>query len=223
MKWDIRQVEKTDSTNSDLLRKHPNLKSGAVLVATEQIAGRGRDDREFVSPKGGLYFSLALQRSYPISTYPLMAALAVHRSLLSTAGVYASIKWPNDLSVEGKKVCGILCESVADFLVIGVGVNTNSTLCDFPDALRNKITTLAEKKLDNRLFLEKILHQLEDILTCGFVEVKSEYEKNCITLGSMIDIPGKGKCLASGITLEGELIVSKGENLFLISSPGLIT
>jgi BirA family biotin operon repressor/biotin-[acetyl-CoA-carboxylase] ligase len=106
---------------------------GTLCAAEAQSAGRGRRGRSWLSPAGGLYFSLVLRPQLPPAAVPrltLMAAVAVARAI----GPAAAIKWPNDILVDGRKVCGILCELQAedDLLgaaVLGIGVNT----ADSPD------------------------------------------------------------------------------------------
>lgn len=106
---------------------------GSVLIALQQNGGRGRQDRSFVSPEGGLYLSMLLTpRCDPQQSLSLTpcAAVAVHRAIDKLCGIQADIKWPNDLLIRGKKVCGILCESLffqgQQKLVVGVGLNVST-------------------------------------------------------------------------------------------------
>ena len=120
---------------------------GAVAVAGEQTAGRGRMGRSFYSPPGtGLYLSILLRPGIPAEeTTPVTAcaAVAVAESIEELSGEPAQIKWVNDVYVRGKKVCGILTEAsidcetrIADYLVVGIGVNTAVPAGDFPEELR---------------------------------------------------------------------------------------
>ncbi|MCM8539402.1 MAG: biotin--[acetyl-CoA-carboxylase] ligase [Lentisphaeraceae bacterium] len=137
MKFKIRKFDEIDSTNKYTLKNASELDDCTVTVAKVQTAGRGRKGRQWISTDGqNLYFSLLLKNPKvdfaEISGIPQLMGLAVHKSLL-TAGVKNSwIKWPNDVYVDRKKICGILCESrfkgsEIEGLVIGVGVNVNSS------------------------------------------------------------------------------------------------
>lgn len=137
MKFQILKFDEIDSTNKYTLDNVSTLEDCTVTVAKVQTSGRGRKGRKWVSTDGeNLYFSLLLKNPEvevsEISGIPQLMGLAVHKSLL-TCGVKNSwIKWPNDVYVDDKKICGILCESRfkgsrIEGLVIGVGVNVNSS------------------------------------------------------------------------------------------------
>ena len=108
-----------------------SLKTPLVVVAKEQSAGRGRYDRTFLSPKGGVYMTYVAPAGEDFLSWSLYGAVAVVR-VLSTLGVNKDrlgVKWPNDVNLDGKKVCGILPESVVNgdrFVLLGIGVNVNT-------------------------------------------------------------------------------------------------
>jgi BirA family biotin operon repressor/biotin-[acetyl-CoA-carboxylase] ligase len=112
------------------------------VVAGEQTAGRGRHQRQWVSPKdAGLYFSIILRPSFEQTFWPLltlMTAIAVHDALLAVCSLRTDIKWPNDILVGEKKLCGILAETVETSLgravIVGVGINLTSQA--FPPELQ---------------------------------------------------------------------------------------
>jgi BirA family biotin operon repressor/biotin-[acetyl-CoA-carboxylase] ligase len=148
----VRQILRFDSlpsTNLEAARlANDGAAEGLCVVAREQTAGRGRLDRRWVSPKdAGLYFSIVFRPQFQQSDWPLltlMAAVAVHDALLEACALEADIKWPNDLLVNEKKICGILAETVETktgrAVVVGIGVNlaTNS----FPEALALEATAI---------------------------------------------------------------------------------
>jgi BirA family biotin operon repressor/biotin-[acetyl-CoA-carboxylase] ligase len=122
---------------------------GTVVVAEEQTAGRGRLGRSWYSEKSsGLYASVILRPPLAPAAAPiltLMAGVAAHRAVCDTTGLAADIRWPNDLLVNGKKVCGILTEMSAEldrlhFVVLGIGLNVNHT--QMPAELRETATSL---------------------------------------------------------------------------------
>ena len=144
--------EEVDSTNvkAKILARQ-GASEGTVLVADSQTGGRGRMGRAWVSPPGAnLYFSVVLRPPVPplrLSQIPLLAAAAIHQALDSSVeGVPAMIKWPNDILIGGRKVCGILCEmetepDMTHFVIVGIGINVN--LENMPDEIGEIATSLS--------------------------------------------------------------------------------
>ena len=127
---------------------------GTVVIAREQTGGRGRFSRRFLSPRdGGVYMSVILRPTLTADRATLitaMAAVAVCRALEKTAPVKAEIKWVNDVYLNGRKVCGILCEAglniesgAMDYIVAGIGINTGPQT--FPDELQGIATSVANE------------------------------------------------------------------------------
>lgn len=145
----ILRFDSLPSTNLEAARRAiEGAAEGLCVVALEQTAGRGRLQRQWISPKdAGLYFSVVLrphirQSSWPLIT--LVAALAVHDALLEAYSLKTDIKWPNDILSNNRKLCGILAETVdttiGRALVLGIGINlTNSA---FPPELRESATSV---------------------------------------------------------------------------------
>ena len=145
----IISVPVTDSTNNDLkdIIKKSTDPVFTVLTADRQLSGRGRLGRSFISPEGGLYFSI----SYPLTgkegnipLLTLLAGLAVNEAIAELTGVNTLIKWPNDIYLNNKKLCGILTELVTFkglTAVVGIGINLTAT--DFPGEIRDIATSLA--------------------------------------------------------------------------------
>ncbi len=164
-------VKQTDSTNKVAKEK---AVSGAatetVIWAEQQGAGQGQYGRVFASPVGGLYFSLLLRLGFSPEIIPLitlMAGLACREVLFEQYSLDVRIKWPNDLYIDGKKVGGILCENSFDSangqtsatVIVGVGLNVNSRLHDFPTELQSLVTTIYEKTLrlsDLEMLLDRL-------------------------------------------------------------------
>jgi BirA family biotin operon repressor/biotin-[acetyl-CoA-carboxylase] ligase len=141
----------TESTNSAALALDAqNGPHGTVVIAEEQTAGRGRLGRNWYSEKSsGIYASIILRPQLSPAAAPiltLLAGVAVHHAVGSAAGLEADIRWPNDVLVNGKKVCGILTEMKAEvdrlhMVVLGIGINVNHT--SMPEELQEIATSLA--------------------------------------------------------------------------------
>ncbi len=138
---------------------------GLCIVASEQTAGRGRLERQWVSPKGaGLYCSIILRPQFDLSLWPLltlMAAVAVHEALLEAYDVETDIKWPNDVLVNDRKLCGILAETVdtpsGRAVILGIGVNLKQN--SFPAELEG-VATSVEAATGRNADLELIIEPL---------------------------------------------------------------
>jgi BirA family biotin operon repressor/biotin-[acetyl-CoA-carboxylase] ligase len=140
-----------DSTSRYLWQQaESGAPQGTVVVADQQLAGHGRRGRQWHSPAGlNLYFSLLLRPRIELEKVPqfsLVAAAALWQTLKSEIP-YLSIKWPNDLYCRGLKLAGILSEmkSVStrvEFVIIGIGLNVNSLISDFPSDLHSQVTSL---------------------------------------------------------------------------------
>lgn len=166
---------RTASTNLDLERlAAAGAPEGTVVVAETQSAGRGRLERGWFSPPGGgLYFSLLLRPAIEptrATSLPLILGLAVAETLERCApGLRADVKWPNDILVDGRKICGILCALQAEtdlihHIVAGIGINVGLTRRDLPAALRRTATSLriaAAAEVNRAALLADLLLALE--------------------------------------------------------------
>ncbi|MBS7633660.1 biotin--[acetyl-CoA-carboxylase] ligase, partial [Candidatus Bathyarchaeota archaeon] len=213
-------LHETSSTN-DLAKELAALGSpeGTVVLAEAQTKGRGRLGREWVSPKGGLYFSVILRpRLAANETAKLVfaAGLAVVEALDQLYCLKAETKWPNDVLVNGRKVCGILSETsiknkLADFVVVGFGVNANfSVKKTLPEPLwENATSLLAElgRKIELDALLKKVLERLEKLyglsLKSGFSPVLKEWKNHATFLGGYVEVRSGNECF-SGLALDIE-------------------
>lgn len=215
----IQHYKVLDSTNLEAKRL---LLPNSVIVADTQAKGRGRYRRSWSSGKGGLYFSIILKRqvseSSSLSLFTLIAALAVRSGIKKIAGISSAIKWPNDILIGGRKVAGILVESLITgkvaFVIIGIGINANNSL---PRELRKRgisIRQVFKKEIDNQMLLASILHSFEKYLRSwkktDFSPLLEEYRNYCITLGTIVAVKSGGRQFrgrASGINEEGHLLI----------------
>jgi len=155
--------DEVDSTNN--LAKQlafEGCNEGTVVIAKTQTAGKGRLGRTWDSKnEHGIWMSVVLRPTGSLKSIQVIttaAAVAVSSAIKEITGIDAGIKWPNDLLVGGKKICGILTEAVStasefQFVILGIGINVNQDLQDFPADLRYTATSL--KILSNRKVIDK--------------------------------------------------------------------
>lgn len=205
---------------------YEDVPEGAIVVAEEQVTGRGRLGRAWFAPKyTGIWVSIILKPTIPPQQAPqltLLAAVGVVRGIKAATGIQCEIKWPNDILINGKKLVGILTELQAEAdrinaVIIGIGINVNQQIEHFPEDLREKATSLAievGKKLNRSTILQAILKEMEDLyidyLENGFQVVKLLWESYAVSIGKQIiartineTILGK----ALGITDDGVLLL----------------
>jgi len=167
----IQRLDSIDSTNLEALRQaKAGAPEGVCIVAREQAKGRGRLDRSWQSPPdAGLYLSLILRPQFPMNTWPLitlMTALAVYESLMKTCELRADIKWPNDLCVNDRKLCGILAETVETALgpaaVVGIGINLSSEIVPLVQSEATSIESETGRKPDGEVILNELLNSIAE-------------------------------------------------------------
>jgi len=220
-------LHEIDSTN-DYAKKlaEYGAEEGTVVVAEEQILGRGRAQRKWVSPKGGLYFSIILRPNVKASEavkLMFVASLAVAKVLHEKYGLNVETKWPNDVLVDGKKICGILSEmntisGKANYVVVGVGINANVNVeKDFPAELK-PIATSLESLLGRKVSLEELfktlLQRLDEFYGQFLREdsalIVKEWKKYASFLGCQVKIvSGREELhgLALDVNDEGALVI----------------
>ncbi len=195
---------------------------GTVVCAENQTKGRGRLGRDWVSPKGkGIYLSIILRpRLTPneAAQLTLLSAVAVSEAIKKVCGVAASIKWPNDLLINNKKVAGILMESSAQmdnvrFVVLGLGLNVNTALNHLPPN-STSLKQVTGKQISRVHLIQEILQHLEkwyDILKAkGFPPVLVRWKELSSTLGRrvrIVDPSGAIEGEAIGLDAQGGLMI----------------
>lgn len=226
LQGDIVHRDTVDSTNllaAALAREGAN--EGTVVLAEQQTAGRGRLGRSWVSPaRINLYCSVILRPAIPPLEVPrltLVAGIAVAEAILASAPVRAAIKWPNDVLIDGRKVAGVLTELEAEadrvrFVIVGIGVNLNASLDDFPPELRDKATSLAlagGAPVERASFAARLLSALDaayaTFLRGGFAALRHRYEElHCLT-GQQVTVDGKPPLAGTvrGVDDSGALLV----------------
>lgn len=226
---------KVNSTNTWLKENHAHLGHGCTVAAGCQTEGRGRLGRQWEDAPGqGLYCSVLLKELSPrtLSLLPILAALAVCQSLFLLYGKMPQIKWPNDILLAGKKICGILCEAVPEesklVAVCGIGVNLLQGKEYFEEKglpYGGSLFTQTNLKKQPEELLPLLLQQLEKVLnqyqTQGFEKLRKEYCSQCINIGRNVEIL-RGEASRQGKALdideEGRLICLFGEDMEAVSS-----
>ncbi|MET7739874.1 biotin--[acetyl-CoA-carboxylase] ligase [Streptomyces sp. NPDC005385] len=223
---DVEVVQRTGSTNTDLagLVTKENADEGAVLVAEEQNAGRGRLDRRWTAPaRSGLFFSVVLKPTgVPVERWgwlPLLTGVAVAAALARTAGVDTALKWPNDLLVtvdgEERKVGGILAERAgADAVVVGIGINVTLRAEELPVPGAGSLALAGATTTDRDTVLRAVLRSLEewygrwrdalgDPVASGLQEA---YTAACATLGRAVraELPGGRSIVGEAVAVDGD-------------------
>ena len=159
---------------------------GTVVLANRQSRGRGRMERSFASPPGGLYISIIIRPELESEQLPLItlaAGVACCKTVETLTGLAVRLKWPNDLYVGDKKLAGILTESSpysvserkVSFLVVGIGLNVNTEIEMFPSSLQESVTSLyclQNKRYDPELFISGIVEYL-NTFTTGLIGEKN--------------------------------------------------
>lgn len=198
---------------------------GAVVVAEAQTAGRGRRGRSWASPaRRNLYFSVVLRPELPparAAELTLVASVALC-DVLRQAGVQAGIKWPNDLLASRGKIAGVLTELAAEpdrvhWVVLGVGINVNARLEDFPEEIRGEATSVLLERgqaAPRALFAAACFTALEDWLDRhaeeGFGVVRAAWRERNVTLGREVIVKADGREIvgtAEDIDDSGALLV----------------
>ena len=239
--WVAKEVlyfDTIDSTNTkaqELAEK--GYPSGTLVVADKQESGKGRRGRSWVSPSGtGIFMTLMIKPDINpnnASMLTLVAALAVAKAITSVTGEEALIKWPNDIVVNGKKVCGILTEMNAQFdyinhIVVGIGINVHNE--SFPEEISQMASSLLIEAGGKRFHRAQIIaetmsyfEQYYDIFlkTQDLSALVREYDELLVNRNKSVRVldpkePFDGK--AMGITPKGELIVDTWESRKLVSS-----
>jgi BirA family biotin operon repressor/biotin-[acetyl-CoA-carboxylase] ligase len=193
------------------------IEKPVVFLAKSQTQGRGRYDRSFISPEGGLYMTYVSPVREGFSLWSILSAVAVSR-VLQNIGVHATIKWPNDLKIDGKKICGILPESVVTtkrYVVMGIGVNINtpaSALEEVKDIATSVYETTG-KKVSVKKFAKMLTKELYSVFEVeDYDDTLFEYTSKCETLEKEIVSADGLTGIATKITKDGSLVIKCGED-----------
>lgn len=239
-------LDKTGSTNLEVKKMARNKEQdGTLIIAEEQSKGKGQLGRSWFSSKGeSISMSLLVYadeiRNEILPTLSLAVGLAVSEALESVTKKKFDLKWPNDILVNGMKVCGILCEKFIalerKFVVVGIGINVNNR--EFPEDLKNTATSLfivGGRLFSREMIISSILNKFEQIYYKFYKnEIKNiidKYKSRCISIGKNIEFVKNGTNdktkntgTISDISCLGEIIVidKNGDKTYLNSSQSIL-
>jgi BirA family transcriptional regulator, biotin operon repressor / biotin---[acetyl-CoA-carboxylase] ligase len=203
----------------------------AVFISRSQNAGRGRYNREWSSPDGGLYLTYTTPIRLDLAAcglLPLAAASIAADTITELTGVDTALKWPNDIIATGKKLGGVLCEARTDFsavhsVSVGVGVNANAKV-RLPDAVSAQ--ELTGRSVRRSELAEQITLRLQRLLRAGDIAgEQARIRSRMMTLGRRVRVTATDGTELTGtaadITSEGFLILKQGRKQHIIRSGGL--
>lgn len=228
--------DEVDSTNTQArIAAERGEVNGTALISENQTAGRGRQGHSWDSHRGkDILMSVLLYpkggKNHFLSTITLAVGVAVGRALEQAAKIQTDLKWPNDILVKGKKICGILCEGFTrnnnDCIAIGIGVNVNGR--SFPKSISDKATSLSLAKGENFIreeIISQILNELEVVYSefClgKLDEIMKEYRSKCISIGKSVEFikdNHKFMGIIEDISLNGELIIRTNDQKIRLNS-----
>jgi len=217
------EVDSTNNFAKKLAKQ--GAEEGAIVIAETQTSGRGRLGRRWKSPKGGIWLSIILKPKLELKEIikvNLLAAVAVSKTIGEELKLTAEVKWPNDVLINRKKVCGILAETVSEkdkakYVIVGIGVNANFDLSALPEELRTTASSLKEilgMEIDRERFICSLLKNFEfyyeAIKEENFKLILNYWRSLSCLLGCRVRIYENGEkyeALATDIDENGYLIV----------------
>jgi len=209
---------------------------GTVVLSGRQTAGRGRLGRSFISPQGGLYLTVVLRPALEhLRPLPIIAALAVARGLEQVAGLRTALKWPNDVLVGGRKICGILLDSdlmgqTVNYVLLGIGVNVNADMSAYPEivAIATGAAAEAGREVSREALAAAVLNELEGLYLAAQAgrPVQDEWRARLETLGRQVRVTSGQTVeegLAEGVYSDGGLILRRPDGSRVSIAAGDVT
>jgi BirA family biotin operon repressor/biotin-[acetyl-CoA-carboxylase] ligase len=225
-----------ESTQNQALKIANDLTDeGTIIVAEKQTGGKGRSGRKWISPKGGIWFSIILHPKFDISNttlFPIASSLALSNAIQKTCKITTELKWPNDLTIKGKKIAGMLVDASFESnrienLILGVGINFDVNIKEIEKMLKKTpnyygITSLSDQKNKSTpieltqsflLELEKVYKELNKN---QIKKIIAEWTKKSSTVGKKIEVntsDGKVKGEAIKLDNDGGLLIKDGQKI----------
>ena len=223
----IIHYQETDSTNTSALQcAVEGCQEGTVIIADSQSKGRGREDRDWHSPPGtGIYMSVILYPRISLKGLPritLVAAVAVAEALKSTAHIRVKIKWPNDLLLNNRKICGILTELCSlgneiNAVIVGIGINVNTPAGMFPADIADIASSIlieTKEKFPLSEIIKSVIEYFDRyyaiFIEGGFESILSMWKDYSNIVGRKIQVKQSGTAVTGtviDIDMDGALLV----------------
>ncbi|MGH2349883.1 MAG: biotin--[acetyl-CoA-carboxylase] ligase [bacterium] len=217
------------TTTNDLARAlaDAGAEEGTVVVAREQVAGRGRAGREWASPPGGLWLSVVLRPNRPVDEWPLLGfvlAIASCEAIDALTGLRTGVKWPNDVMLGSRKLGGVLVEATPAFAVGGIGLNVNFAP-DILGPLVAKTATSVQAVTGHPVDLERLTALLLEKMEDGYGRFRldrawllDEWRRRSVAMGRQVHVAGPESFdgVAEGIDETGALLVRTPEGMRIV-------
>jgi len=226
--------DSVDSTQNQAMKMvNESKKEGIIIIAEKQTGGRGRSGRKWISPKGGIWFSIILHPKFDISNttlFPIASSLALSIAIQKTCKVSTELKWPNDLTIKGKKLAGMLIDASFESnkienLVLGVGINFNVNVKEIENELKKTpnfygVSSLNDQKNKStqieliQSFLLELEKVYEELNKNQIKKTIAEWTKRSSTIGKKVEMnthDGKITGKAIKIDEDGGLIIKNKE------------
>lgn len=218
-----------DSTNTYLKElSKKDFKNNTLVVAKNQSKGRGRLSKSFYSPENGLYFSFVFKPKVTIEEIQMLtiiAALAVSKSINKLYNVDSKIKWLNDIYIEDKKICGILCDTVIknsaqyEFVVVGIGINISEALV-IPNDIKDiygAISNYSSTEVDVNDLIINIINEFSTYKKTEKQSLINEYKSKCLSLNKKVKYNNESY-VAYDINSYGHLLLTNGHSKISVNA-----
>ena len=213
----IKIFEELDSTNNFVKMNVSNMNHGTVILSRKQTEGRGRRDNEWMSKEGNLYFSILLKEDIDrksIFKYIVQSSIALVKTL-KDYNIDALIKYPNDCLIDGKKVSGILIESLGsfklDYVIIGIGINVNQISFDELYSKATSMKKVMEKDYDIEEILGNFIREFNIVINTNYDDLFTEYLGYSMVLNKRISYNGEEYTI-SNIEKDGTIVIKNSES-----------
>ncbi|MBN1366782.1 MAG: biotin--[acetyl-CoA-carboxylase] ligase [Dehalococcoidales bacterium] len=215
-------VTSTNDVAKEIARKQ--VIEGTVVIADEQTAGKGRLNRTWTSPEGVIAYSAILNPS--VAQLPLMimiASLSVVHAIRNITGIKARIKWPNDVQIDGKKVCGILIENSlrggkVEYSVIGIGINANVNTVEYPEIAETatSLSFISGREIPKVDLIQGLMIELDKLYLSmhNSKSIFEEWRDNLVTIGQYV------RAVSGDTVYEGTAESVKPDGSLLIKQAG---
>jgi len=243
--WEVRQnlnteflgkrvyyFDSIDTTQSFAMKIGSNVnENGTVIISKKQIKGRGRMKRKWKSPSGGIWMSIIIHPKFDVSyatLVPIATSLALCIAIEKILKIKSRLKWPNDITLKGKKVAGVLVDTSItsneiENMILGVGINFKIKPHELAGTIKKTpnfygVATLVKKNEEPLPLVQQFLYELENVLQLinskRIKKIKNEWTKRSSTINKNVSIitdQGNVNGRATGIDNDGALIISKGK------------